>query len=581
MTKLRISPDLTVPADAVTQTFGVLAVRGAGKTHTAAVLAEEMFKAGLPFVVVDPVGVWWGLRSSRDGKSAGLPIAVLGGPHGDIPLEKGGGQLVADLVVDERLSCVLDVSAWEAESHRKEFLLAFARRLYQRNTEPLHLFLEESDDYIPQRPMRDEAQLLRAWENIVRRGRSRGLGITLITQRSAAVNKMVLTQIETLIVLRTTAPNDRKAIEGWVDYHAQDKTIVQSLPSLGTGVAWVWSPQWLGLAERVQIRERETFDSSATPTHGKARRAATLADVDVESFQKRMAETIERAKNEDPKELRRRIAELEKQLRARPAQQVQEVVREVEVQVPVDVPVPVFDEATLIRMEKALAPAVGVLEEIQELALKLRMEAESKLDERRAHPQAPPRPERPPMARTAPTRPLPEARPRPRPDPGGDAYLKAGARRILETFARHYPMRMTRAQLGTLAKFKVTGGTFQTYFSQLKRLGYLEEGAGEIWITEAGLDYVGHVPQEPMSTEELLEMWRSALKAGARKMLDELVAVYPKAMSREELAERVEMTVSGGTFQTYLATLRRNGLVDVDGGGVTASDTLFLSGVPA
>src|SRR5919204_2305309 len=125
MTKLRISPDLTVPADAVTQTFGVLAVRGAGKTHTAAVLAEEMFKAGLPFVVVDPVGVWWGLRSSRDGKSAGLPIAVLGGPHGDIPLEKGGGQLVADLVVDERLSCVLDVSAWEAESHRKEFLLAF------------------------------------------------------------------------------------------------------------------------------------------------------------------------------------------------------------------------------------------------------------------------------------------------------------------------------------------------------------------------------------------------------------------------------------------------------------------------
>jgi uncharacterized protein len=589
VSKLRISPDLALPEEAVTQTFGILAVRGAGKTHTAMVLAEEMGKAGLPFVVIDPVGVWWGLRTSKDGKGPGLAIPVLGGSHGDVPLEKGGGQLVADLVVDERLSCVLDVSGWEAEGHRKEFLLAFAKRLYHRNTEPLHLFLEEADDYLPQRPMRDEAQLLRAWENIVRRGRARGLGITLISQRSAAVNKNVLTQVETLIVLRTTSPNDRKAIQGWVDYHAQDKSLVESLPSLPTGEAWVWSPQWLGKVVQIPIRDRETFDSSATPKHGKARRAATVADVDLDAIAKAMAATIERAKAEDPKELRRRIAELEKQLKARPAETV---VEQVEVPVEVRVEVPVFEEETLRRMEKALEPAVRVLEEIQEeiqeLALKQRMAAERALDharDARNRPQARPAPaprahppqraQRPPAARTAPPRPLPA------PAPDEDAHLKAGARRILETFARHYPMRMTRSQLGTLARFKIRGGTFQTYFSQLKRLGFLKESGGEIQITEAGLDYVGHVPQEPMSTEELLEMWRGALKAGARKMLDELVAVYPKGISREDLALVTDMTVTGGTFQTYLATLRRNGLVEVDDDEVRASDTLFLTGVPA
>jgi len=26
-------------------------------------MAEEMFRAGLPFCVVDPVGAWWGLRA--------------------------------------------------------------------------------------------------------------------------------------------------------------------------------------------------------------------------------------------------------------------------------------------------------------------------------------------------------------------------------------------------------------------------------------------------------------------------------------------------------------------------------------
>ncbi len=60
-------------------------------------------------------------------------------------------------------------------------------------------------------------------------------------------------------------------------------------------------------------------------------------------------------------------------------------------------------------------------------------------------------------------------------------------------------------------------------------------------------------------------------------MLDELVAVYPHGLSRDELGERAGYTASGGTFGTYLGTLRRNGLVEMDGGEVRASEALFLS----
>ena len=45
---LNVSPDLQLPADAVTQTFALLAVRRAGKSNAAAVMAEEMHDAGLP-----------------------------------------------------------------------------------------------------------------------------------------------------------------------------------------------------------------------------------------------------------------------------------------------------------------------------------------------------------------------------------------------------------------------------------------------------------------------------------------------------------------------------------------------------
>lgn len=170
-----------------------------------------------------------------------------------------------------------------------------------------------------------------------------------------------------------------------------------------------------------------------------------------------------------------------------------------------------------------------------------------------------------------------------RPGPGEGPQLKAGARRILDTLARHHPMRVTRAQLGALAKFKITGGTFGTYWSTLKRHGLVDEDGGDVGITDAGIDFLGargDLPAGPLSTDELLAQWRSVLKAGARLMLDTLIDRYPDALTRDDLAAAVDMAPTGGTFGTYLGTLRRNGLVEVDADGVRAADVLFLGAAP-
>lgn len=98
---LRLARDLLLPLEAVTQTFAILAKRGVGKTYTASVLVEELLTAGLHVCVVDPIGVWWGLRASADGTAPGLPIIVLGGEHGDVPLEVTAGEIIADFVIDE------------------------------------------------------------------------------------------------------------------------------------------------------------------------------------------------------------------------------------------------------------------------------------------------------------------------------------------------------------------------------------------------------------------------------------------------------------------------------------------------
>jgi DNA helicase HerA-like ATPase len=86
---LKLADNLKLPVDAVTQTFAIFGKRGAGKSNTATVMAEEMFPVA-PFVVLTPLDNWWGLKASFDGKGDGLKVYVFGGDHGDLPLDQEG-----------------------------------------------------------------------------------------------------------------------------------------------------------------------------------------------------------------------------------------------------------------------------------------------------------------------------------------------------------------------------------------------------------------------------------------------------------------------------------------------------------
>jgi len=575
---IRIAKGLTLPLEAVTQTFGLLAVRGGGKSNTAAVMAEGMYEAGLPFVVIDPEGSWWGLRSAADGKGPGLPIPIFGGDRGDVPLEETAGQMIAELIAKERLSCVLDVSEF-SEGGKRRFLTDFAVNILKRNKDPLHLILEEADDYIPQKPMRESARLLRAWQNVVRRGRKKGLGVTMITQRSAVINKDVLTQIETLIVHRITSPQDRKAIEGWVVYHGQKQEILASLSGLKPGEAWVWSP-WMEITDQFQIYRRKTFDSAATPTGAKRRRRpATLADIDLGAIKEQMAETIERVKETDPKELKRRIKDLERELHSQ-KQLTKAPTPAPEPQL-VEVPMLTAEErALLVEVGERLVEVGGVVEaSVNELRASndgLGGLIGSVLNRQKAH--VPPRPQYQPKPRRedAPQATI-STPPRSEPAESDGGYRpRAGARRMLEVLARRYPLTTTRSQLRLMAKLRKSG-TSETYYRELLGNGLIQEDSeGWVLITDSGLGILGlSSPLAPMTKEENIESFRGIFRAGARRMLDILIEIHPQGISREELFERAELTNSG-TSNTYLRDLARNGAAEVNGNMVCMGEALFL-----
>jgi Helicase HerA, central domain len=575
-----------LPLDVVTEAVGIVATRGAGKSYASVVLVEEAHASGVQSVVIDPTGVYWGLRSAASGNRDGLPFYVFGGPHGDLPLEPGAGAFIADLVVDSGHSFVLDVSDL-SKGKARVFVADFLERLYERKARAratLLVVLDEADEWAPQKIGKmsvESARCLGAVETLAKRGRSRGIGVVLISQRTQAINKDVLDLIETMFAMRISAPRSRATVKEWLDVKEadDDQGVLASLSGLPTGTAWVWSPV-RGLLERVPIRRIKTFDSYATPKPGQERaEPARRVELDLDALGEQMRSTVERAKENDPKELRRRIRELEA---AKPA--VQEVPVEVRVEVPVEVPVVSDkDREMLEHAGKALAGITDQLANVEDVldGIRKRMVPPKAIVDDFWRAESPLRPQidrgspsvtQPPAGVITGTKTMVQV------GGNGDVRLKAGARRILEALAAHHPMRMTRAQIALHAKLKRTGGTFGSYWSSVKTAGLIHEGAdGLTELTKAGLEYVGDAGVEPATPEQLLGMWRDRLKAGARTMLDVLVERYPNTVPRIELARAAGLEVSGGTFGTYLSTLKRAGLADVNSDHVRASDSLFTA----
>jgi hypothetical protein len=287
LSELRIADELSLPKQAATWVISYVAKRGAGKTYDASVQAEEMLKRGVPIVVVDGMGIWWGLRVKADGEGAGFPIVVFGGEHADLPLVPERAAEIAKAIVETNISCVLDVSPFSKYVARKIVML-FLNELYRLNRVERHVYVEEADLWAPQRPIgQEEALCLSAVDNFVRRGGNHNLGCTLITQRSAVLNKDILTQSDCLVILRTLAPQDKKAIQAWVEEQTdEDRTKLNqwydSLKTLENGEAWVWHPEKPAIFKKVKFRLRETFH--ATREFIRSPQAAKIILMDVEEF---------------------------------------------------------------------------------------------------------------------------------------------------------------------------------------------------------------------------------------------------------------------------------------------------------
>jgi uncharacterized protein len=289
MTPSRLKPH-PIPDAALDADIAILGKKGRGKTFTAKGLVERLLQMQRRVLVLDPLSVWWGLKSGADGKSPGFPIPVFGGPHADIPLHDAAGPIIAELIVTTGASAVLDMGQMR-KAEQARLVADLLDYLFTHNREPLWLVLEEADAFAPQQPMGELTRVLGEVDRIARRGRNFGFRLISITQRPAKLNKDVLTQLSTLIALGVTSPQDRDAIKAWVDGNAdreQARKVYDSLARLPVGEGWIWAPDH-DLLKHVKFPPIHTLDTSKTPKAGDARiTAPVLASADLAKITKQI-----------------------------------------------------------------------------------------------------------------------------------------------------------------------------------------------------------------------------------------------------------------------------------------------------
>jgi hypothetical protein len=288
-----------LPFDALDQRLAFVGTSGSGKTYAAKGFIERLLDSGARVAIVDPLGVWWGLRASADGAAAGYPVVVFGGRHAGLKLTPEMGAPLGRMIAIEGILCIIDLSDFGSNAARRRFMAAFSEAMYEANEEPLHLILDEADLFAPQRPIKGWESLLGHIEEIVRRGRVRGFIPWLLTQRPAVVHKDVLSQADILIAMKLTASQDRDAVGAWIEGQAdreQGKAILGNLPRLKTGEGYLWSPGHDILAQ-VSFPPNRTFDSSRTPKRGeRLTPPRTLAEVNLSAITAALAQ----AETDDP-----------------------------------------------------------------------------------------------------------------------------------------------------------------------------------------------------------------------------------------------------------------------------------------
>lgn len=533
---------------------------GSGKSWAFRRLLEQA-APHVPIAVIDPEGEFASLRERFD--------FVLAGPDGDTPVDLRSAGLLARKVLELRTSIICDLSEL-SPLLRPQWVHDFLDELTnapKRLWTDFLIAIDEAHEFAPEpdgKSGRGSAVSLSSVIDIAAKGRKRGYGLVLATQRVSKLSKNAAAECKNKIVGQAVLSTDLDRAAGDLGISRQGRAAFDAaIKVIEPGNFWA-----LGRAitkEPMQMRFGRVTTSHPEPGRRKNTKPVPptkkilhllpqLADLPQEAETKAQTE----------EDLRKEIAALKLQLSTAPAAEPETVIERVEVPV-----IPQEVRQAVKEVRTAMERPNDMRQALNEMSMAL-----DRLDEALRTTDSAPEPhvarverrEPPPAPRT-----ITRVTPRHDESNGRASTLGRGERSILIAVAQHRGG-VSREQLTVLTGFKRS--TRDAYIQRLRAAGYVDLVGLKIAVTEAGVAALGR-DYKPLPTGSALRAhWMQRLPEGERRILEIVSASYPQPVDREKLSTATGYARS--SRDAYIQRLSARKLVDAVGrGAVLASGTLF------
>lgn len=526
---IRLADGISLDPVRLAETRGLIqASSGGGKSLLLRLIVEGVADR-MPVLVIDPEGEFYTVR-----ERVGM---VLIGSAGEIPCRPESAAKVARAVLEESMSAIVDLSDLPSARH-DEYVGEFLRAIMHAPRScwrPTLIAIDEAHRFCAERAADGFAapQVI----DLMSRGRKRGFGGLLLTQRLSKLRKDAVAEAANVWVGRTNLDLDTKRAADAMGMSSREAA--QVLPALRPGEWYAYGP---AMAHEGVARFRADLPATQVPRGPSdavppVRHAGVIAAV--------AARISDQAGSDRPatlEEAERRIDDLERRLaedhggsvQAKAIDALEEGLEQaLDVVAELGAKAAVAGEAVRAAIAK-LEPAAATLRDIVDAAAdRLKVKGGA--------------------AATAALGP-PCEDPAPRPRASGNAVD-----RVLHAMGWWLAAGVespSLVQVCMVAGISPRSSTIRGARAELRSTGLVDsaEGGG-LTLTAEGRRLA------PRRDPPTLGEWRGLIGTGAaRRVFDELAAEY-EAIPLGELCERVGISPTSSTIRGALATLRGYGLV--------------------
>lgn len=538
MKKLELGHDFKANLDTLIDTRTIMsASSGGGKSHGVRKIVEETH-GQRQIIILDPEGEFETLREK-------FPF-VLAGKGGDISADTRHASLLARKTVELGMDLIVDLY----ELIPRERVLFVRRFLEGLDQMPKNLYaprlivVDEAHIFAPENGSVESSNAMAA---LVSRGRKRGLGSILCTQRISKLSKDVVAECRNKLMGLQNLDIDRKRSADELGF--SEKSQVLALRDLEAGYFYAVGPAFskgVNLVRFGEVRTRHPKAGASVKSRPAAPSAKIKATLD------KLAELPKEAEKEaqDIATLTSKVMALEAQLRIKPAPASVIPIQGPTAPTQKQLKAWAEEGRKLGRREGKLAlkkALAAVKEEATLIWSKATHTLNAELSKELSLPSAP--------SSVKPVTIRPEIKAvkfsQAKIDSSG---LDNAQQKILDTIAMLVQRGLdpNREMVARWMGIHPTGGRYGTNLGFLRQLGLMEE-RGTI-LTDAG-----KAAAQPQATG--FEEFKKVLDGSRQDIADILEQDRENSFTRETLAEALGLHPTGGRYGTNLGLLRAMGAI--------------------